>query len=163
MKKITVLLAVFSMSLIATSAEVVPPNMELGHWLTTVDQSAMIEKVLSGVPKESRAMVEKMMEKKMQTTSATEQCVTQKTLENFDEQVKGALSQNKECDFNVLKSTSAKFVAELVCDGSVMHMDTTVINSKRHETLVSTKISGVDTTTITSISEWKSAVCPNGG
>jgi hypothetical protein len=43
-----------------------------------------------------------------------------------------------------------------------MSITTTFINPKRNESTVVSNISGMDETKLTSVSEWKSNVCPEG-
>lgn len=73
-------------------------NMDLGDWVTTAGSSAMIEKILASMPEENRAMIRKMMEKKMQDASTTDQCVTAETLDDFGEQLKSSLGNAENCD-----------------------------------------------------------------
>ncbi|MFK8068703.1 MAG: DUF3617 domain-containing protein [Gammaproteobacteria bacterium] len=162
MKKTMIFFLIFCSPLFVSAVEITPPDMDLGHWVTTVDSSAMMKQMLANVPEESRAMVEEMMKKQMQESSSSEQCITQEILESFDKQMETAFSREQDCDFNISESTSEKFVADFNCPGSSTHIVTNVINSKRSESLITTQVDGMDKTTITSVSEWKSAVCPEG-
>jgi hypothetical protein len=149
-----------SSPLLLSAAEITPPNMELGHWLTTVDQSAVIESALASLPESSRAMVKKMMEEKMRDSGASEQCITKDTLSNFDKQVKNAFGAGNSCELNVTESTDEKFVAAINCSGTVIHVTTNIVNSKRNETTVVSNMPGMGETTVASVSTWQSSVCP---
>lgn len=158
-------IAVFIFSFAAmtvTASEIKALNMDLGHWVTTVDQSAMIEQMLAQIPEESRAMMQDMMKKKIQEASTSEQCITAETLANFDKQLKNSFAKELNCTFDVSVSTSDKFIGDLSCPDSTIHIETTVINSKRNESKITTKIGGMDRTTMTSASVWKSKSCPQG-
>ncbi len=146
----------------AAAVEIVAPDMELGHWTSTVDQSALIDQMLAQVPPESRAMAKTMMEEQMQASSVTQQCITQENLTNFDLQMKEALSAAKNCDFAVTESTSEKFVGKMTCPGSLINIETKFVSAKRSESIITTEVAGMDKTTITSLSEWQSADCPAG-
>ncbi len=146
----------------AAAVEIVAPDMELGHWTSTVDQSALIDQMLAQVPPESRAMAKTMMEQQMQASSVTQQCITQENLTNFDLQMKEALSAAKNCDFAVTESTSEKFVGKMTCPGSLINIETKFVSAKRSESIITTEVAGMDKTTITSLSEWQSADCPAG-
>lgn len=162
MKKTILLILACCTPLIVNAADIKPLNMKPGHWVTTTDTSALVEKMLANVPKESHELVKEMMPEKMASSKRSDQCITPEILENFDKQMKDNFSGNKECSFNVSESTREKFVAEIKCPGSTNLITTNVINSKRNESIVTTKAEGESTTTITSISEWKSDVCPEG-
>jgi hypothetical protein len=162
MKKTMILILAFCTPLTVNATDIETLNMKLGHWVTTTDTSALVEKMLANVPKESRAMVKEMMQKKMESSNTADQCITSEILENFDKQIKETFSTNKECSFDVSESTSDKFAAEITCPGSTNSIITNVISSKRNESTITTKVAGVDSTTITSVSEWKSEVCPEG-
>jgi len=162
MKNIITFFVVSFAAMTVTASEIKALNMDIGHWVTTVDQSAMIEQMLAQIPEESRAMMQDMMKKKIQEASTSEQCITAETLENFDEQLKNSFSKELNCTFNVSTSTSEKFVGDLSCPGSTIHIETSVVNSKRNESKITTKINGMDDTTMTSVSEWKSKNCPQG-
>ncbi|MFK8031498.1 MAG: DUF3617 family protein [Gammaproteobacteria bacterium] len=160
MKKTIALLVIACSPLVATAVEITPPNMDVGLWVTEVDQSAIIEQALSRVPESSREMVRGMMEKKMAESARTEQCITKETLANFDQEMKDTFSEQKDCELDVKESTSEKFVAELLCSEAAINIVTKVINSKRNESTLTTNIPGMGETVITSVSEWKSAECP---
>ena len=162
MKKFTLLLLVCCIPSVVGAVELVAPNMALGHWTTTVDQSAMIEQALAKVPAESRAMVKEMMQKQMQDTSTTQQCITPEILANFDEQMKEAFSAAQNCTFNVSESTTEKFAAKVSCPGSIINIVTNIVNSKRSESMITTEVDGMGKSTMSSVSEWQSEVCPEG-
>ena len=162
MKKATLFLLLLSTSLIANASKIVAPNMDLGHWITITDTSAMVEQMLANVPESSRAMVKEMMQKQMQKNSTNEQCITKETLENFDEQLKETFAKQQNCDFDIVESTRTKFVGDLNCSGSKMRVVTNVIDSKRNETKITTRVAGTKETTVTSMSKWQSATCPAG-
>lgn len=162
MKTTMALILIVCTPFIVSATEITPPNMDPGHWITTVDQSAIIEQALSRVPKGTRAMVEKMVKEQLKETSTTEQCITPETLANFDKQMKDTFSEDRDCDFNVSESTSEKFVAELTCTGAIINIVTSVVNSKRNESVLTTNIAGLGETIVTSVSEWKSETCPKG-
>lgn len=162
MNKATLLFLLCGTPLVASAVDIVAPDMELGHWTSTVDQSALIEQMLAQVPPESRAMAKGMMEKQMQASSVTQQCITPKMLSNFDDQMKEAFSAARNCDFAVSESTSEKFVGKMICPGSIINIETNVVNPKRSESIITTEVAGMDKATITSVAEWQSAVCPEG-
>lgn len=162
MNKVTLLFLLCGTPLMASAVEIVAPDMELGHWTSTVDQSAMIEQMLAQIPPESRAMAKSMMENQMREASVTQQCITPEILSNFDGQMQEAFSAANNCNFAVSESTSKKFVGKMVCPGSIINIETRVVHSKRNESIITTEIAGMDKTTITSVSEWQSAVCPEG-
>lgn len=160
MKKLILCSLIFCSPLIVAQTKITPPNMDLGYWVTSVDQSGIIESALLGVPEESRAMVREMMAESMQESMTTEQCITEETLSNFDGQIEDAFSGDSDCEFNVTESSSEKFMATISCPGSVMQITTDVINSKRNESIMVSKVAGMAETEITSIAEWQSSVCP---
>lgn len=162
MKKTMLLIFACCTPLIVNAADIKTLNMKLGHWVTTTDTSALVDKMLANMPEESRAMVKEMMQKEMESSNKSDQCITAEVLENFDKKLKETFSGNKECSFNVSESTSEKFVADIECPGSKNNIVTNVINSKRNESTITTKAAGVDSTTITSVSEWQSDICPEG-
>lgn len=162
MKKNIACALVFCIPLLVSATDIVAPNMEPGHWISTTDTSAILEQTLASVPEESRAMVRKMMEQKMQEANTTEQCVTKEILTNFDQEIKNKLGNHDNCEFNVTESTREKFAATLSCTGSIINITTNVINSKKNESTVISNVTGMAETKIKLLSEWKSSVCPSG-
>lgn len=139
---------------------ITPPDMTPGHWVTTADMSSIIEQTLASMPEESRDMMRGMIEARMKDSSVTEQCITEETLNNFEQQVKEAFSNETNCELNVAESTSKKFVLTLQCPDSDIQVTTNIINDKRTETTVVTNVAGLGETAISSVSEWQSATCP---
>ncbi len=162
MKKIVACAIACYMPLAFSGTEIVVPDLELGHWVTTVDTSAMVEEALAAVPESSRAMVKKMMEQQMQSSSTSNQCITQETLDSFDEQIKDSFGAQNNCEFNVIESSSEKFVATMQCPESVLRVETNIISSKRNESTLVSDVAGMGQTTITSVSKWVSSDCPAG-
>ncbi len=162
MKKIVICALACSAPLLVTAAEIVVPDMELGHWITTADTSAMLEQTLASIPKESREMVRKMMKEKMEESTTTEQCVTKESLSNFDQQIENAFGQQDNCEYKIDESTNKKLSAILTCAGSSMLITTVFTSSKRNESTVVSKMAGVEETKISTVAEWQSSSCPEG-
>lgn len=162
MKKLILCSLACFISLTSFAKEIVVPEMELGHWVTTTDISAMLEKTLSSVPEASRAMMRKMMEKEMKESSTSEQCITKESLSNFDQQIKETLGDNSHCKFDVIESNSKTLIATLKCSDSLIQINTKFINSKLSKSTITSDVTGIETTKITSTTEWKSSVCPKG-
>jgi hypothetical protein len=80
-------------------------------------------------------------------------------------QIKKSLkSAGKDCDLQVIKSTSQEFNGVLTCARVVtkMTISTKSINSKRLESQINTGMGGLGQNNIKTIGEWKSEVCPKG-
>lgn len=148
--------------LLASAVELVPPNMAIGLWENTVDQTGLVEQLLASVPKEQQAMARTMIEQEMENIGTTQQCITAEMLSTFDEQIRNTLSENQACEFNISESSGDVFAAEVSCPNTTINILTTVINPKRSESKIITTSGGLEATTITSVSEWQSAVCPEG-
>ncbi len=161
MKKFIIIAFIAYTSLTSAATDITPPNMELGHWITTIDQSAIIEQALASLPEESRVMALKMMKEKMQSSTRSEQCITKDALRNFDKSIKDTFSDinKKDCSFDVTESTNKKFAATMTCPGTVTQITTDVINSKRNESTIVIGV-GAAEKTLKAVSEWKSSVCP---
>ena len=160
MKKIIACACICYMPIAAFAVKIVVPEMELGHWVTKVDASSMLEKALASVPKENRAMVKKMMEQKVQSTRTSGQCITKEKLANFDQQIKQAFGEQNNCKFKVIESNRKKFVATMNCPGSVVQIETNIISAKRNESTITSNVGGGGESILTSVSEWQSSECP---
>lgn len=162
MKKIIIsALAAFT-PFIGSATNIVIPDIELGHWETTTDSSDFIEQALASVPEASRDMVRKMMEDKMKSSSHSQQCITEDVLNNFDQQMKSALGDNKDCQLEVMKSTKTNLVAAMNCPGSAIQINTRFINPKYSESVVISHVDGMGATKIKMSAKWKSNTCPAG-
>lgn len=162
MKKLLLCALICFAPSVFAETKITPPDMALGHWVTTADMSEIIEQTLAKMPEETRAMVRGMMEEKMKDSSRTEQCITEDTLNNFDQQVKQAFGKDTDCKIDVIESNSKKFVVALTCPGTAMKITTDVINDKRNETTMVSNIAGMGETAVTSVSAWQSSTCPAG-
>ncbi|MDX2463060.1 MAG: DUF3617 family protein [Porticoccus sp.] len=162
MKKLLLCTLICFASSVFAETKIRPPDMALGHWITTADMSKIIEQTLAKMPEDSRAMIRGMMEEKMKGSSTTEQCITEDTLNNFDQQIKETFSNDTDCEFNIIESSSKTFMSAIECPGSVIQITMIVINDKRNGTTVVNNVVGQDKTEITSVSEWQSSICPAG-
>ena len=162
MKKIISCIIACFMPLTVSATEIVVPNMAPGHWVTTADMSAMLEKALASIPEASRAMAKEMMKKSMQPSIISEYCITKENLANYEEQVKSNFNGENNCKLDVTESTSEIFSATMNCSSMAIHITTKVINSKKNETIVISKTPDAGETKITTVSEWQSSVCPDG-
>lgn len=165
MKKIYVFLLIIIASQVKADVELVPLDMELGYWETTTQID--VEGMLAKIPEEQRAMLRGMMSSKMKV-AVIKQCITQDTLKDMKAQIKKSLkSAGKDCDLQVIKSTSQEFNGVLTCARVVtkMTISTKSINSKRLESQINTGmggLGGLGQNNIKTIGEWKSEVCPKG-
>lgn len=166
MKKIIILGLICYLPLAMAEKSLMPLDMELGHWVTktTIDHSAMMDKLLASVPKAQHAMMKEMMKSKMQDIEDVGQCITAESLENFEQQFKDALGQDgaKKCEFNVISSTGKKFEGNLVCSKHTMNIVTNALSTKHQESTVVSDIPGIGEQRITSVAKWQSATCPKG-
>jgi hypothetical protein len=162
MKKIIITLLIVCTPLSISATEIVAPDMELGHWVTTTDTSDIIEQTLAAMPEASRATMRKMMQTQMKGTSTTEQCITKELLDNYEQQAQAAYAKQSDCEFNVVESTDKKFVATISCAGTLSTINTKFISAKLNESTVTTKLEGGGETKIATVSEWKSSTCPKG-
>jgi|GEM_PF-1569246 len=150
------------MPLAFSATEIVVPDLDLGHWVTTVDTSELVEKALAAVPASSRAMLKNIIEQQLQGASTSDQCITQETLDNFDDQIKEGFGNQTNCEFNIIESSSEKFVATMQCPEADLRAETNIISSKRNESTLVSDVAGMGKTTIKSVSEWVSSDCPAG-
>lgn len=164
MKKLLILSTILFPTFTLADTKITAPDMDLGHWVTTVDQSQMIDQMLSSMPEETRAMMRSMMEEQLKDSATTELCVTPEYIDNYDQQIKDAFKQEgtQDCAINVIESTKKKFIGDLTCSGSVMNISMVVINSKRQESSIEGDFGGIGNTKLTTVSEWKSSSCPEG-
>lgn len=158
MKKLIIATFVLSTSFLSHANEMVVPELELGHWITVSDTSDFIEQALSSVPEESREFARQMMKTKLESASTTEQCITENTLQNFDEQIKNAFGDSR-CDMNIQESNENNLAIIMTCPGSVINIKTAFINTKLSESTITTVIDGMPSSTIKAVSKWKSKAC----
>jgi hypothetical protein len=157
---------VFFFIVIASQAKAdvdfVPLNMELGYWEITTQIN--LNEMLANIPEEQRAMMRQMMKGTMKMP-VIKQCMTQDTYKNMQVKMMESLeSANGDCDLKVLKSTAQEFSGVVTCAGgaTIISITTKAVNSKRHESQVSTNAGGMGQNNIKTIGEWKSAKCSDG-
>lgn len=160
MKKITLIVLLVFAPLFGLAQEIKSLDMELGYWVITVDNSDLIEDMLANIPAQSREEVRSALEKQMEEKSKTNQCVTQETLENFDEQMKNALGKNQECNFKVVESTKKSFFANLICPDSTMSIKMSVVNSKLNNSQITAQEKDQELIVMKTVSKWQSVKCP---
>lgn len=161
MKKIIICILALCTSFVTQANEIVIPDLELGHWVTTTDSSAFIEQALASIPEESRAMVRQMMKEKMKSSSTSDQCITKDTLKNIDKQMENAFGDNQ-CEHNITESNKKNLAVTMKCSGSVIKINTRFINAKLSESAITTNVEGMASTTMKMTSKWKSNTCPQG-
>ncbi len=164
MKNLIVIFLIVTAWNIRADAELVPLNMELGYWETTtkIEANEIMTKMLANLPEAQRTAINEMMKDKI-NLPVVKQCVTEATFKNMEAQIKESLSNydgTENCDLQVIKTTSLEFDGILACDGHTTTVSTKVIDSKHHETAVSTNMGGLGQNKITTTGEWKSASCP---
>lgn len=162
MKTIMIFLLVVTAYQVKAEVELVPLDMELGYWETNSQMD--VEAMLANIPKEQREMLRGMMSSKMKIP-VIKQCITQKTLEDMEKQMKESFdSAGSDCDLDVMKSTDQEFNGVLTCAGgkTTMTIETRVINTKRIESQVVAEMGGMGQNNIKTVGEWKSATCPDG-
>lgn len=162
MKTMLIFLLIITAYQVKAEVELVPLDMELGYWETTSEMD--IESMLANIPKEQREMLRGMMSSKMKMP-VIKQCVTADSLKDLDNHLKNSFkSLGKDCDMRVLKSTAQDFNGELTCAGgaTTVTVSSRSINSKRFESQMTSNMGGMGLNNIKTISEWKSAVCPDG-
>lgn len=162
MKKITILSLIIIATQVKADVELVPLDMELGYWETTTQLD--LEGMLANIPEQQREMVRGMMSKKMKVP-VIKQCITQDSLKDMEAQMRKSFkSAGDDCDLQVIKSTAKEFNGVLNCAGGKTKttISTKLINSKRFESQIDTDMNEMGSNSIETISEWKSAVCPDG-
>lgn len=162
MKKIYMLLLIIVANQVKAEVEIVPLDMELGYWEMTTQVD--IEEMLANIPEEQRAMMRGMMASKMKLP-IIKQCITQDTLDDMEAQMKESFkTAGNDCDLQVTKSTSQEFSGVLICAGGAAKttISTKSINSKRHESQISSDMGSLGQNNIKTVGEWKSATCPEG-
>ncbi|MBL4630032.1 MAG: DUF3617 family protein [Paraglaciecola sp.] len=95
------------------------------------------------------------------------QCITEQTYKDMKSKMMesfNSASKDNDCDMQVIKSTSQEFVGVVNCANGATKINITTksINSKRHESKISTNAAGMGQNNIKTIGEWKSATCPAG-
>lgn len=164
MKKIALFFTVIAASYTVADVELVPLNMELGYWETTtqIEANEIMTNMLANLPEAQRAAINEMMKSKMKLP-VVKQCVTEATFKNMAAQIKDSLSNydaTQNCELQVVSSTSETFSGVLACAEHLTTVTTSVINSKRHETDVSTNMGGLGQNKIKTTGKWISATCP---
>ncbi len=165
MKKIAVLSLLIATGFANAEVTFVPLDMALGYWETTthVEESQMMKDLLANMPEEQRAMVSEMMKRKMEM-AVSNQCITEESFKDMESQIKRSLSAAvNDCGLQVTKSTPQEFKGVFVCEGSgPIIISTKAIHSKRNEAQLNAEMSELGLNNIKTISEWKSATCPEG-
>jgi hypothetical protein len=164
MKKIALLFTVIASSHLVADVDLVPLDMELGYWETTtqIEANEMMTNMLANLPESQRTAINEMMKSKMKLP-VVKQCVTAATFKNMAAQIKDSLSNydaTQNCELQVVSSTSTVFSGVLACEEHSTTVITKVINSKRHETDVSTNMGGLGQNKIKTTGQWISATCP---
>lgn len=160
MKKFILLIFVCCASAVSAQTEIARPNMDLGHWVTTSDQSDVIDRAVAAVPEMARNMVREMMEQRMPVSSSSEVCITEDILSNFDKKIEEVLDEKLSCTFDVIESTGELLVATATCHGALLEITSKVVSPKLNEARVVSNFMGMGETQITAVSEWQSADCP---
>ena len=166
MKTIVLFSLFLTVSTLHAEETLVPLDMELGYWETTteIEESEMISNLLASMPESQRAMMREMMKSQIQSAIG-KQCITEESLKDAEKQIRESLSGegiDDRCEFTIIKSTSKEFVGTVTCAGFPTQVHTKVINSKRNESNVVSKLGGLGENKIRSIAEWKSSTCPAG-
>ena len=166
MKTILLLSLFLSVSTLYAEETLVPLDMELGYWETTteIQESEMIRDLLASMPESQRAMVRQMMTSQIQSAIG-KQCITAETFKDAEKQIRESLTgddMDDQCEFAITKSTSKEFVGTVTCAGYPTQVHTKVIDSKRNESNVVSKIGGLGENKMRSIAVWKSSTCPPG-
>lgn len=162
MKNLLTLPLLMLASNVAAEINVVEPDLKLGHWIVTVDNSAILEQALAGVPKgEAGDKARVAMKNFMPASTEIDQCLAESFFE--DAKKKMASGEDGDCELEVLKSTSRTMVVAAQCSGAVSTSTTRFLNSKLYEsTVVSTQNTdgGEQEITIKSVANWHSDECP---
>lgn len=162
MKKILILaLLPLAFSAVAKT-KIVEPNLKLGHWIITVDNSHILEQALAGMPPgKAGAQAREAMKNFMPASIEVDQCLTAGF---FDEaKKKMAAADASDCEMEVLKSSSRKMIVLTKCSDVVSTSTSKFLNSKYYESVVvSTQDNdaGEKEMTIKSVAKWQSASCP---
>ena len=164
MKKLITCLLIVIASQAKADVDLVPLDMEFGYWEITTQIN--IDEMLANVPKEQRAMMRQMMQGTMKLP-VVKQCITEETYKDMKGKMMESFnssSKDNDCDMQVIKSTSQEFVGVVNCANGATKINITSksINSKRHESEISTNAGGMGLNNIKSIGQWKSATCPDG-
>lgn len=162
MKKIFVLFLIVIAGQAKADVDFVPLDMELGYWEITTHIN--LDEMLANIPEEQRAMMRQMMKGTMKVP-VVKQCITQDTYNNMQTKMLESFeSIDSDCELQVIKSTAQEFSGVVTCaTGSTkVTITTKAVNSKRHESQISTNAGGMGQNNIKTIGEWKSASCPDG-
>lgn len=151
---------------VMAETKIVKPDLNLGHWEVTIDNSDMVDAALARIPKDQdSAQARAMMEKFMPKSKVIDHCVTE---EDFNEIEKsfgsGSISESEDnCSTSVLESSSKKMVVSVQCPERTLKVTTTFISPERYETNIvsNNKEPGQEgEITINSVAQWKAAACP---
>lgn len=143
---------------------ITPLDIELGYWEMTSEmaENDMMKQMLANVPEAQRAQMKAMMQSQMKPT-VIKQCITKQSMQQLDKQFQQAFAGQQQCQFKLTQSTSQQFSGVITCTGGVVtEVHTKVINTKRHETNVTTQVPQMGTNKIKSVAQWISATCPAG-
>jgi hypothetical protein len=160
------IIIVFFFTVIASQAKAdvdfVPLDMELGYWEITTQVN--LDEMLANIPEEQREMMGQMMASTMKIP-VIKQCITQDTYNNMQTKMMDSFeSIDSDCELQVIKSTAQEFSGVVTCAAGAtkITINTKAVNSKRHESQISTNAGGMGQHNIKTIGEWKSASCPDG-
>jgi hypothetical protein len=100
--------------LLATAGDFTPLAVKPGLWEATASTKMQLsEAMLANIPPDRRAQMEAMMAGRMGQPMVVKSCLTKESLSkalNF-----GATDQRKNCQYNLVNSTSTRQQVEIVC------------------------------------------------
>ena len=159
------LILIFTFSPVIADTKIASPDLELGHWIITVDNSALTDQAMASIPEgsEQEAQAREMLNNFLPKKTEIDKCITPEDLTEMEEEFNRSIDQstNKSCEVDVLENTRKKIVVLTKCTEPEMDIKITTnfISSKYYETIMSTSKEGHVTEILTS-AKWQSEICP---
>ena len=158
MKKTRILMLLLMAFDASAETKIVQPDLELGHWLVTVDNSSMQDGMRASLPA-GNADASEMRKQLMPEESTVSLCITPEFFSDF-----GRLPVDDDCEMDVLENTQIKTFVISRCPKATTYITRDFISTKYYESTIITKTSsaeGSHKVTVKSTAEWQAPDCPS--